>query len=126
MRTDPDINIIKGKLEQDQELHLQTLVTVDHIISLLGFCLKTTYFQFQGRFFEKIQGVAVGSSISPIVANLYMEEFHIRAINTAATEHPPRLWKRYVDDIFVVTKTSHKEEFLDHLNSLDPDIQFTS
>ena len=58
-----------------------------------------------------------------MVANLYMEEFEIRAINTA--EHPPRVWNRYVDDTFVVTKTSHKEEFLEH-NSLDPHIQFTS
>ena len=68
---------------------------VEHIISQQEFCLKTTYFQFQDRFFEKIQGATIGSSISPIVANLYMEEFEVKAINTA--EHPPRVWKRYVD-----------------------------
>ena len=102
MPTDPAINIIKRKLDQDQELHLRTPMTVEHIIRPLEFCLKTTYFQFQGRFFEQLQGAAIGSPITPIVAKLYMEEFEIRAINTA--EHPPRMWRRYVDDIFVVIK----------------------
>ena len=91
MQTDPAINILKRKLEQDQGLHLRTLMTAEHICSLLEFCLKTAYFQLQGRYFEQIQGAAMGSLISPLVANLYMEEFDIRAINTG--RHPPRVWK---------------------------------
>ena len=85
---DPTINIIGRKLELDQELHLRTSMNVVQSISLLEFCLKTTYVQFQGRFFEQLQGPAMGSPISPIVANLYMEAFETKAISTA--EHPPR------------------------------------
>ena len=48
----------------------------------------------------------MGSPISPIVANLYMEDVEIKTINTA--EHPPRVWKRYVDDTFVVIESSKK------------------
>ena len=44
------INIIQGKLELDQQLHSKTNMKVEHITSLLEFCLKTTYFQFQGSF----------------------------------------------------------------------------
>ena len=119
---DPAINIIRRKLEMDQELHLRASMKVEQIISLLEFCLKTTYFQFQGRFFEQLQGAAMGSPISPLVANLYMEEFEIKAINTA--EHPPRIWKRYVDDTFVVINAAKKEVFLEHIHSVDPHIQF--
>ena len=36
--------IIQRKLEQDQQLHQRTSMKVDHITSLLEFCLKTTYF----------------------------------------------------------------------------------
>ena len=86
--------------------------------------LKTTYFQFQGRFFEKLQGAAMGSPISLIVVHLYMEDFETKAINTA--EYPPRIWKRYVDDIFVVIDAAKKEGFLEHINSIDPHIQFTT
>ena len=90
--TDAAINIIQRRLELDQELHLRTTMKVEHITSLLEFALKTTYFQFQGSFYEQISGAAIGSPISPIVANLFMEDFEVKAINTA--QNPPKMWKR--------------------------------
>ena len=66
----------------------------------------------------------MGSPISPIVAKIYMESFEIRAISTSP--HTPLMWKRFVDDTFVLMKKIHKEEFLTHLNSVDKNIQFTN
>ena len=83
MPIDPVINMVRRRLELDQELHLRTTMKLEQIISLLEFCLKTTYFHFQGRFFEQLQGAAMGSPISPIVANLFIEDFDTKAINTA-------------------------------------------
>ena len=51
------------------------------------------------------------------MANLYMENFEVIAINTSL--HPPLMWKRFVDDTLVVIKAAHKQEFLDHINSID-------
>ena len=90
---DPAFNIIRRKLELDQELHLRTSMSVVQIISLLEFCLKTTYFQFQDRFVEQLHRAAMWSPISPIVANLYMEDFENQDINRA--ECHPRVWKRF-------------------------------
>ena len=36
----------------------------------------------------------------------------------------PSLWKRYVDDTFVIQE-QHKKEFFQHINSIDPNIKFT-
>ena len=52
-----------------------------------------------------------------------MEAFEQRAITTAL--HPPRVWKRYVDDTLVVQQQKHQQEFLQHINTVDPSIQFT-
>ena len=112
------INIIQRRLELDQQLHLRTNMKIEHITSLLELCLKTTYFQFQGSFYEQINGAAMGSPISPIVANLFMEEFEVRAIQTA--KNPPKMWKRYVDDTCVILSSANKEEFSSTLTALTP------
>ena len=46
---------------------------IDDTFLLLEFCLKNTYFSSQGQLFEQVEGEAMGSLVSPIVANLYME-----------------------------------------------------
>ena len=65
-----------------------------------------------------------GSPVSHIVANLYIESFKHRAITSPV--NPPRLWKRHVDDTFVILQQSQKEEFLQHINYVDPLINFTT
>ena len=48
---DPALNIIKDLLEHDETLSNRTVLSVQHIIELLGFCLHNTYFSFQNRFY---------------------------------------------------------------------------
>ena len=80
---EPSIKIIKQHLENDKELHQRTSMSVHHITMLLEFCLKNTHFVFQGRFYEQTEGAAMGSPLSPIIANLYMEAFEEKAISTS-------------------------------------------
>ena len=44
----------------------------------------------------------MGRPVSPIVANLCMEVIEELAISTSLV--PPKVWKRYVDDSFVIIK----------------------
>ena len=71
-----------------KKLHLKdrTVLPVKDIILLLEFCLKNMCFSFQDQFYEQVKGVAMGSPVSPIVANLYMEYFEQKALSTAP--HP--------------------------------------
>ena len=111
----PALNIIEKLLEEDPELWQRTSMTVKHITYLLEFCLRSTYFTFQNKYYEQVEGAGMGSPISPIVANLYMENLEVRTINTPP--HPPLMWMRYVDDTFVVIKAAHKQVFW---NTLTP------
>ena len=83
---DPALKIIKDLLVKDPTLKDRTVIGIDDIILLLEFCLKNTYFSFQGQFFEQVEGAAMGSPVSPIVANLCMEYLEQKALSPAP--HP--------------------------------------
>ena len=87
------------------------------------FCLKNTYFSFQDQFYEQVEGAAMGSPVNPIVANLFMEYLEQKALSTAP--HPPSFWHRFVDDTFVIHKEVNKQDFLQHINSVEPATKFT-
>ena len=122
---DPVLKVIKNLLEKDPILNERTVLPVEDTTIFLEFCLKNTYFSFQGQFYEQVKGAAMGSQVNLIVANLYMEYFEQKDLCTAPQPPPPRFWFRYVDDTFVIHKEIHKQEFLQHINSVDPAIQFT-
>ena len=67
------LDVIRSRLEKDSDLNKRTLLTVDDIIELLRFVLTTTYFLFRGNIYKQRFGAAMGSPVSPVVANLYME-----------------------------------------------------
>ena len=56
---DSAIKIIQKHLEDDKDLSNRTSMTVNHIICLLEFCLRNTYFSFQGRYYEQAEGAAM-------------------------------------------------------------------
>ena len=48
--------------------------------ALTRLCLTTTYFQFGGDFYEQVEGAAMDSPLSPVVANINMQGFAQRAL----------------------------------------------
>ena len=65
----------------------------------------------------------MGSLISPIIANIFMEEFEVKALQSFP--NPPSMWLRFVDDTFVINNAEHSQDLLQHINNQDPHIQFT-
>ena len=50
---------------------------------LVEICLTSTFFGFEGEFFEQTCGVTMGSPLSPIVANIFMEDFEAKDLASA-------------------------------------------
>ena len=65
----------------------------------------------------------MGSPISAVVVNQYMESFKELALRSAPAK--PQLWKRYVDDSCCIVKKGTMEGLLSHLNSVRPSTNFT-
>ena len=66
----------------------------------------------------------MGTPLSPVLANIYMEYFEEMALGSTSLK--PSMWLRYVDDTFILWP--HQEDvqiLLDHVNSIRPSIQFT-
>ena len=93
--TDEAVEVIHRKL-MEEDLVERTPLSPQRIAELLQLCLKSTYFSYNGEFYEQRQGAAMGSPVSAVVANLYMEFFEVLTLESAPER--PRLWKRYVDD----------------------------
>ena len=123
-RLNAAIPVVRAKLEDDLGLPDRCPLDVPQLTTLLEMCLSSTYFTYQNDFYKQKQGAAMGSPISPIVANLYMEHFESRALDTAPT--PPAMWYRYVDDTMTKIHEYAVRSFSEHLNSIDQHIQFTS
>ena len=61
----------------------------------------------------------MGSPVSPIVANLFMEDLEQAVLATAPPAIKPRLWRRYVDDVLAIVKENSVDQVKNHLNQAD-------
>ena len=64
------------------------------------------------------RGAAMGSPVSPVIANIYIEQFESLAIPTSPTL--TKWWFRYVDDVHSATINDQVNKLQEHLNSIGP------
>ena len=75
--------------------------------------------------YEQVDGVAMGSPLGPILANIFMA--HIEKVSLENfTGSKPTMYCRYVDDIFLVFKCrTDMECYFDWLNTQHANLKFT-
>ena len=96
------------------------------LLKLLSWSTKNTTIQFNNKFYKQLDGVAMGSLIGPLLADIMMNYVIDKAIERTPLDHQPKFFCRYVDDCFAnFTNTSSIEVFLRNLNSVHSQIQFT-
>jgi len=101
------------------------LPTKSSLLRLLSLGLKRNNFQFNGVDYLQVSGTAMGNPFAPSFANIFLSEFEQKHVYTYNCS--PLLWKRYIDDIFIIWPHGHDElvKFVNHLNSVHATIKFT-
>ena len=108
----------------------------------LEWCLKDNTFIFNGKFYIQTDGIAMGSPLAPILADIFLNhvlESHIcknrrtennvifRDFNDKFSNFKLLLFVRYVDDILAAFENSESvENFKQYMNSLHPNLKFTT
>ena len=125
---DQVLDIVKRRLENEDVLKVYNRdtgfnLTSGDVVQLLDFILSTTYFTFRGKNYRQLFRTAMGSPVSPIAANIFMEDLEQQAIATA----PPKLLLRYVNDILEIIKKDNVQKLTDHIKQADKSgfIKFT-
>ena len=122
--TDEILAVVRDKLAADTLLEERICIPIDNLMEMLTFCVETTYFGMGSDIYRQEEGLAMGSPLSPVLANIYMEYFEEMALGSTSLK--PSMWLGYVDDTFILwPHQEHVQILLDHVNSNRPSIQFT-
>jgi hypothetical protein len=114
---------MSNKLHNDDTLAERSALQAEAIMELLEFCLRSTYFQVDDKFFQQKDDMAMGSSLSLIINNIYMEHFEKLALGHninhscgSGTLMTFVVWPHGPEQL---------QNVLSHFNCLRPNIHFT-
>ena len=93
-------------------------------VDLLDLCVTFNYFAFDQKLYKQKFGMAMGSPISAVLANLFMESMEV---GPYANIIPPNVtWLRYVDDVLLIApRRLSIKQLQDKINEVEESIQFT-
>ena len=92
------LNIIKDYVHSDDQFAKKTAIPQDKFLDLVNLVLTT-------------------------LTEIYMQVHESTAISTAL--HPPKVWERFVDDVYSIVKRTHLKNFFHRINNLHQNIKFT-
>ena len=117
------IEVVLNKIYKKNQ-QSNTSLRREEMKHLLETAVKNVPFRFMNRTFIQVDGVAMGSPLRPLLADIFMAELE-KKLNRLST-NKPIVWYRYVDDIFCIfNKTQNIGYVLSSINKRYPNISFT-
>ena len=119
------MNILKINLEKTGNLSSQEIY---ELLILLEVILKQNYFTFDNRFFIQEEGLAMGSPLSGLLVDIYLnyyENDYLLSMNNKL-HNRIKFYKCYVDDTFVIFDGTTRQihTLLNYMNNINTYIQF--
>lgn len=94
----------------------KTNIPLDEFLTAINLVINSTYFKFNNRYYKQIFGTPIGSPLSPIIADIVLQDIENKALKLLTIK--PFTYLRFVDDIFIVAPTHYMDEIFNTFNSL--------
>ena len=91
---------------------------------LLDTCTKTA-FSFNGQLYEQTDGVSMGGSLGPLLANIIMVELEAKVIRPLIDDGTIKFYTRFVDDTLLLIREEDIERVKEQLERFDSNLKFT-
>ena len=121
-------NISKDQVLQSldkrfNKIHSKSKVPFHLIVYIINFIFDNLYFTYNDKVYRQIMGTPMGSAISPLIADLVMEDVEIEALSKL--DYPPIFYLRYVDDILTCIPNNKLSQTVNVFNNINNNIHFT-
>ena len=90
---------------------------------MLTLCTKNVHFTYNKKIFVQTDGVAMGSPLGSVLADIFMTELEKTLLPDIYILYI-KFWRRYIDDAISYVKIGSMKHILSLLNSFDENIQF--
>ena len=118
----PTLKYIEERLKISNTWKENCSLSIEDVLVLTEMTLQSNYFKWKDKIYKQIEGTPMGSPISPVFAEFFMQSLEEMNILKNSNIF---YWKRFVDDIFSIIPEDKIKSTLSEINSFHPSIEFT-
>ena len=98
--------------------------TIAQAALMLDTILIQNYLKFNNKFFQPHKGVAMGSPISGLVAEIFLQ--HHKLLKSIIDIKKIIFYNRYVDDVIIIydERLTNSNEILNYMDNIHPELHF--
>ena len=117
------VDIILKRIYTGKEI--TTTLTKRSLKKLISDTCQKTAFSFNGKMYEQTDGVSMGGSLGPVLANIIMTECEKVIVNQLIENSIVKFYIRYADDTLLVLKKKDIDIVLNKFNRFNKNLKFT-
>ena len=122
--TNTPVELVIRSLERRwTNIETNTSLSKTEFIKAVNLVLNSTFFTFNNVVYKQTFGVPMGSPLSPIVADLVLQDLETHSFNLLPFK--PDFYFRYVDDVVLATTRSRMDAIVNIFNAYHPRLKFT-
>ena len=120
---DKTIKVIMDRIYKEKKI--STSLKQRSLKKLIKDTCSKTAFMLDGIIYEQTDGVSMGASLGPVLANIIMTEMERCVVDELINNGKVKFYCRYVDDTLLLVKPEDIDEILHKFNSFHRNLEFT-